>query len=278
LWSVFDAVGREIQRLPQAEPIAGLTSLDNLLYVLRRKKSSEQVEVYDIDSYRLQRYLTVRGLGIVFDIVACAYNRCAYISDSSHKYVHKIALSGDTITHWPVNDEPHGLSVSLTHGVLVTCCEVRKIKEFSTDGQFVREVVLPDVVSPWHSVQLSSGEFIVCHGDRDYQLHRVCLVSSDGRVVKLFGGPPGSSSQQMNLPVRLAVDENGFVFVADLNNRHVLLLSPSLTFVRQVVSGEQLTGWPRRIHLDVARQRLYVADNEHKDNKFTAGRVVVFSV
>ena len=278
MWSVFDAVGREIQRLPQAEPIAGLTSLDNLLYVLRRKKSSEQVEVYDIDSYRLQRYLTVPRLGTAYDIVACAHNRCAYISDASHKSIHKIALSGDTITHWPVNDTPNGLSVSLTHGVLVTCCVVRKIKEFTTDGQLLCEVVLPgDVVSPFQSVQLSSGEFIVCHGGRANQLHRVCLVSSNGHVVKSLGGPPGSSSQQMNAPVRLAVDKNEFVFVADFNRR-VLLLSPSLTFVRQVVSSKQLTWQPLAVHLDVNRQRLYVADNECKDNKFTAGQVVVFSV
>jgi len=152
------------------------------------------------------------------------------------------------------------------------------IKEFITDGQILREVVLPDdVVSPWHSVQLSSGEFIVCHGKSGDPLHRVCLISSDGHVVKSFGGPKGSSSQEMNVPIRLAVDKNEFVFVADFNRR-VLLLSPSLTFVRQVVSPEQLSGWPLSVHLDVDRQRLHVADNQYKASKFTAGRVVVFSV
>jgi len=298
-------VGREIQQLPRAEPVLAVTSLDNRLYLLRCQMPSQyvqQVEVYDIDSYRQLRNLTVSGLGCAFDIVACAHNRCAYISDSFVSSVHKIALSGDKITRWPVNGEPCGLSISLTHGILVTCCEARKIKEFTTDGQLLREVILPDdVVSPWHSVQLSSDEFIVCHGDLGDPLHRVCLVSSDGHVVKSFGGPKGESSQQMNLPVRLAVDENGFVFVADLNNRRVLLLSPSLTFVRDVVSSKQLTwqplavhldvigqrlyaadhalpGWPRRIHLDVTRQLLYVAYNETIDIEKTAGNVVVFSV
>jgi len=272
-------VGREIQRLPQAETVSGVTSLDNHLYMLRGSKTSKQVEVYDIDSYRLQRYLTVPRLGTAYDIVACAHNRCAYISDASHKSIHKIALSGDTITHWPVNDTPNGLSVSLTHGVLVTCRWARKIKELSTDGQLIREVVLPgDVVSLWHSVQLSSGEFIVCHGNVCDPVHRVCLVSSDGHVVKSFGGPQGSSSHEMNTPIRLAVDENEFVFVADLNNRRVLLLSPSLTFVRQGVSREQLTGWPVAVHLDVNRQRLYVGDGENEDDKWIAGQVVLFSL
>jgi len=129
-----------------------------------------------------------------------------------------------------VNDSPSGLSLSLRHNVLVTCGRVRKIKEFSTDGHLLREVVLPDdVVSPWHAVQLSSGEFVVCQGDL---LHRVCLVSSDGQVVKSFGGPEGSSSRAMNVPCRLAVNEHSFIFVVELKNHCVLLLSPSLTFVR----------------------------------------------
>jgi len=188
-------------------------------------------------------------------------------------------LSGDTITRWPVNNKLNGLSLSHTHGVLVTCRDVRKIKEFNTDGQLLREVVLPDdVISPFHSVQLPSGEFIVCHGDLDDPVHRVCLVSSDGHVVKSFGGPQGSSNQEMNLPVRLDVGENEFVFVLDVNNRRVLLLSPSLTFVRQVVSREQLTGRPCRIHLDVTRQLLYVAHNEKIDSEFTDGTVIVFSM
>jgi len=280
LLSVYDAVGCVIRRLPEAEPVRGVTSLDNHLFVLRGNKSSEQVEVYDINSYHLQHYLTVTGLGIAYDIVASAHNRCIYISDFSHNVhkIRKIASSGDTITQWPVNDYASGLSLSLTHGVLVTCGDVRKIKEFSTDGQLLREVVLPDdVVSPRHSVQLSNGEFVVCHGP----VHRVCLVSSDGQVVKSFGGPKGAGDQEMNVPARLAVDENEFVFVVDSDNScrgRVLLLSPSLTFLHQVVSREQLTGCPQSVYLHLNRQHLYVADNDYEDDKCTAGRVVVFKV
>jgi len=270
-------VGRVIQTLPEGEPVWGVTSLDNHLYVLRENKSSEQIEVYDIDSYRLLRYLTVPELGIRRDIVACRHNRCAYISDWSHNSVHRVALSDATVTQWPVNDKPAGLSLTYTHGVLVTCWEVHKIKEFSTDGQLLHVLTLPqDVVSPLHTIQLSSEQFVVCHGDA--QLHRVCLIGSDGSVVKSFGGPPGSGSQQMNMPVHLAVDRNEFVFVVDMNNDRVLLLSSQLTYVRDVVSREQLRWKPIRVHLDSGRGRLYVADNEYKHSKFTAGRVVVVSV
>jgi len=40
-----------INTLPEGEPVGGVTSLDNRLYVLRSNKFSEQIEVYDIDTY-----------------------------------------------------------------------------------------------------------------------------------------------------------------------------------------------------------------------------------
>jgi len=223
--------------------------------------------------------LTVPGLGNRSDIVACGYNRCAYISDYSHNSVHRVALSDATVTHWPVNDRPIGLSLTCIHSVLVTCNLVHKIKEFSTNGQLLNELTLPqDVVSPWHTVQLSSGQFIVCHAKLDDPLHRVCLIGSDGTVVKSFGGPPGSCSQQLNVPVHMAVDRNEFVYVSDLNNRRVSLLSPTFAFVREVLSRERLKGNAVRLHVDSDRRHLYVADNERKDDKGTTGRVVVVSV
>ena len=76
----------------------------------------------------------------------------------------------------------------------------------------------------------------------------------------------------------LAVDNNEFVFVADLIDPRVTLLSPTLNYIRQVVSRDKLKWYPHRLHLDVQRRRLYVANNEIKDDKVISGRVVVFSV
>jgi len=265
-----------IQTLPEGEPVDGVTSLDNHLYVLRGNKSSEQIEVYDIESYLLVNCLTVPGLGaVVRDIVACRNNRCAYISDWSRNSVRRVALPDATVKRWPVNDEPAGLSLTRRHGVLVTCREVRKIKEFSTDGQLLHVLILPqDVVSPWHAVQLSSGQFVVCHGVGADPLHRVCLIGSDGSVVvKSFGGQKGSGIQCINTPAHLAVDRDEFVFVVDAGNRRVSLLSPQFAYVREVVSCEQLWRRPLRVHLDCDAERLYVAHGT-----FRAGRVDVVSV
>jgi len=44
------------------------------------------------------------------------------------------------------------------------------------------------------------------------------------------------------------------------------------------VCSYDLKGAPGKLCLDTQRRRLYLADNEFKDGKWIAGRVVLFSV
>jgi len=76
----------------------------------------------------------------------------------------------------------------------------------------------------------------------------------------------------------LAVDDNEFVFVVDIDGRRVTSLSRTLEYLRKVVSRDKLVGWPVRLCIDTQRQVLYVAENDWKDYKWSAGRVRVFSV
>jgi len=267
--------------MSDGQPVVGVTSLGEEIYLLRPKRV-DQVEVYDVISYRLLRCLSVPNAREFFDMTSCANLLCLYISDPSVKCIHRLDLHGNA-EQWPVSDAPDGLSVNANHNLIVTCSEVRKIKDFSPRGELLRDVILPDdVTNPLHAIQLTSGQFIVCHGCADDPVHRVCKISSDGRhVVQSHGGQPGSDTGQYNVPVHLAVDDNEFVFVVDCGNRRVTLLSPTLEYVRQVVSRDQLKwGRPLRQCLDVQRRRLYVADKkwDYDKNTYTAGRVVVFSV
>jgi len=47
-----------VRTLPEGKPVCGVTSLGDEIYLLRDKLSDE-VEVYDVISYRLLRCLTV---------------------------------------------------------------------------------------------------------------------------------------------------------------------------------------------------------------------------
>ena len=268
-----------IQTLPAGEPVWGVASLDNHLYILR-EKSSAQLEVYDINSYRMLHRWTLPGLGVVRDIVACGHNRCAYISNWSQNCIHRVPLPVATVTRWPVHDAPTGLSLTYhRHNVLVTCATVCKIKEFSTDGQLLHVLTLPQHFgSLMHAVKLSNGYFVVCHGKANDPSYRVCLIGSDGSVVKSLCGPEGTGGQPSYSPWHMAVDGNEFVFLVDVKRCRVSVLTPQLAFVREVVSREQLQLCPVRVHLDSNKGRLYVAVNDAKGGKFTAGKVVVIGI
>jgi len=271
-------VGQVVHTLNEGEVVCGMTSLAGEIYVLR-PKGCDEVEVYDVITYRLQRCLDVPNLRGVADMTSCEHYCCIYISDGTVECIHRLDAQG-AATQWPVYDRPWGLSVNAEHNLLITCRRARKIKEFTTDGHIVRTVGLPgDVINPWHTVQVRSGQFIVCHGGSGDAVHRVCMISADGRhIVHSHGGQLGSDTGQYNGPVHLAVDNDEFVFVVDMYNRRVTLLSPTLYYVRQVVSSDQLKWRPVCVYLDTHKRFLYVAENELKDVKDTAGRVVVFSV
>ena len=272
-----------VPTLGNGEPVWGVTLLAGELYLLRDKEHDE-VEVYDIATYSLQRSITlppkIRGYG---DMTSCEHYRCVYIGDHADECVHRLDVQGSiTLTRWVVNDRPTGLSVNTQHLVIVACRRAHKIKQYSTHGDFLWELPQSDkVVSPQHAIQTHSGQFIVCHGGPDDAVNRVCMISADGHdIVHSHGRWRGLRTNQYDVPTRLAVDSDESVFVVDFNNRRVTLLSPTLKYVRQVVSRDQLKGEPVRLCLDIQQRHLYIAVNEcnREQDMYTAGRVMMFSV
>jgi len=125
---------------------------------------------------------------------------------------------------------------------------------------YLRAITLQsDIKGPRHAVQLTTGQFVVCHGFSDDDLHRVCLVDDECKVTRSYGGQPGTDVGQLNTPLHLAVDEDSqFVFVADHCNRRVVLLSPTLEFVRYFI--ERLS-CPDQLFLHHTTRRLYVVSD-----------------
>ena len=156
-----------------------MTSLGVEVFLLRATKLRDQVEVYDVITYRLLRYIILPNLrcGGLADMTSCEHYHCVYIADHIVVCIHRVDAQGGATTQWPVNDKPAGLSVTKAHNVLVTCDVVRKIKEFSSHGDLLREMTLPDdVITPCHAIQLTSGQYVVCHGgDGDVAVHRDLL-------------------------------------------------------------------------------------------------------
>jgi len=273
---------QDVHAIAEGGPVIAVTSLGYGIYVLKPERRN-QVEVYDVVTERLQRRLTVPNThGRFADMTSCEHHLCVYISAHIDECVHRVDLDGEVLA-WAVEGKPCGLSVNKAHHLLVTCADYSQIKEFSSHGDYIRRVILPcEVVNPWHAIQLTKGQFVVCHGAENDIVHRVCVMSYKGffksKIVHSHGGLRGSDNGQHNVPSHLAVDDNEFVFVADVINRRVTLLTPTLKDIRQVVSRDKRSWRPRRLHFDSRRRRLYVAENQTNDNMIPSGRVVVFSV
>jgi len=144
--------------------------------------------------------------------------------------------------------------------LLVTCQRPNKLVELSAEnGQCVREIALQsDIVRPRHGVQLTNGQFGVCHGSYN-RLHRVCTVDGDGKVIRSYSDQIGSDADQLNMPSHVALDKDSqFIFVANGINRKVMLLSPTLNFVCNYRKGNTR---PCRLYLDHATHRLYVGQS-----------------
>ena len=206
-----------------------MTSNDDELFVLLVRQHDSQVAVYSINNYQLLRHLNLPGLKphVNNDMTSCVRHKCLYMSDFANRCIHRYDLTNSSActtkgpvstrrSKWQVPGKPIGLSLTLNCNLLVTCRGRRdKLVELSVDsGLCVREIALQsDIVNPWHGVQLTTGQFVVCHSQWDDNLHGVCVVGDDGKVTRSYGGQRGSDVGQLRCPCHLAVDKDSqFIF------------------------------------------------------------------
>jgi len=84
-------------------------------------------------------------------------------------------------------------------------------------------------------------------------------VDDEGKVTRSYGGQGGPGDLQLNFPCHLAVDEDSqLIFVADNHNGRVVLLSPTLEFVRYLRLGLRR---PKRLYIHHNTRSLYAHVN-----------------
>jgi len=239
--------------------VQAVTTLDDDVFVVRSR--CQQVEVYDAVTLTLQRPISVPGLGPwSHGITACARNRCIYLSAEDNNNVHRAELSGsNAVKKWSVARQPRGLSVNKARNLVVAYGGANKLQEYTTHGTLVREICLQaGVKSPWHAIQLSTGDYVVS------QLTSpgvVSVVGVDGQVVHSYGQSQTSDVGQMKYPRSLAVTKNEDILVADEGNNRILSINRSTGCVQELaLSVDGGIQRPRGLCLDESRGRLYVGE------------------
>jgi len=239
--------------------VTGVTSLGDDVFIIRHHDHSQQVEVYDVMTFTLQRRLSVPGLHSE-GLAACASNKCLYASDYRDDCIHRVELTGSSaVTKWSVGRFPRGLTVNSAKNVIVVIEGKRKLQEFTTHGTLLQSIQLqPDIEYPRQVIELTSGHFVISHVGTH---RRVCLLDAQGAVVGSYGGAPGSDLTKMRGPEGLAVDKHGNILVADADNNRLLVLDHSLTSAHEMsVSVDGGLEWPFSLWYDKSRGRLYIGE------------------
>ena len=242
--------------IPGDTVVNAVNSLDESVYVVRSDK--KEVEIYDAATFTLQRRLPVPGIcQYVSGIAACSRNKCLYLSDWKKPSIHRVDLATDASKKWPVAEKPEGLSVNRDHNVLVACLTDNKLQEYTTDGRLVREICLP-VGSPWHAIQLSTGDYVVSHCESPGV---VSVVGVDGGLLRSYGPAGSSDVGPMKSPRSLAITNHGDILVADQGNNRILAIKSSLTRVQLfLVPADIKLQEPCALYLDETRDRLYIGE------------------
>lgn len=246
-----------LHTFPKAEDVRGVTLLNNELYVLRQRHIN-QVDIYSATDFNPLRPLSVPGLESTCftDLASCAKQKCLYMSDFCNSCIHRVGLD-HSVRRWLVQKGPWGLKVTRNGSLLVTCSDEagkngKLIELVGDSGKPLREVTLQaDIVSPWHATLLDNGRYLVCHGYM-HTKSRLTQDTGEGKVI-------GSNTGELKEPRHLAVDDDGFVLVADSWNDRIAVFDPSLNYVCDVMG--HMPSRPERLCFDEVTRRLYVGQS-----------------
>jgi len=254
------------QVIPNAgNKVGGVATLGNEVFVIRW--NSQQIDVYNDNTFTRKRHIKVQGLGPKpCGLAACGTNKCLYASDTENDIVHRVQLSGkNTVLQWSTARQPTGITVNSANNVVVVTVGERKLQEFTTGGILLQNIQLqPDIEQPRGVIEVCNGFYVVSY---EGLMHRVCLLDvgfvdlagGRGTVLRRYGTKTGSGLTKLNGPAGLAVDKHGNILVADKDNNRLLVLDSSLTRAHKIAVSGRLKG-PFSVWYDPSRARLYIGE------------------
>ena len=163
------------------------------------------------------------------------------------------------------------MSINKRGNIAVSCNDLDTIFEYTPTGNCVRKITV-DAINKTirglrHAIQLDDDRFLICHANAKTH-NRVCIIDSNGKMLRSYGGRTGSEMGQMNYPCYLAFNgQEGFIFVADRNNNRIIQLDLALEFVKEIIPGSEGLKQPKRMHLHEKSNRLYTAEYFKSDFK-----------
>ena len=244
--------------IPNQESVRGIAVSGNEIFVIFTE--SKKVKIFD-HALTTLKSLTVHELEDPWDITYS--DSFLYIGEKSLNRVRKVSFhpsrpSSTCVDTFPVQGFPVALSATNSGNIIVVCKSSEEIREYSPMGRIVVQIPLPgSVISPCHAIRTGDRYLISHQGD----LHRVCLVDSEGNLKESYGSSPGSGVGQLDHPQHLAQTAKGYFLVLELCGfTRFTILNADLKFVRYDQRFSFVDGICERFCVDSVRGKILVAD------------------
>jgi len=214
----------------------GVTQLHDVVFVVCYGSST--ILRFNATTHQRLTDIVVKDLEVPRDIAACEQTSHVYVAE--YECIWRVSADGADIKHWLPKSldgtfRPWTLSVTSTR-LLVTSRLTKQLMQFDADGNELRRVHLPYYMDLRHAVESPTGTFIVGH-DNTQLGRQVSEVNTGGEVLRQI---TGSRLSSLGGPIHVAVDSHGNIFVADCDNRRILLLDAHLTLRRVIIDEHQL--------------------------------------
>lgn len=258
----------------------GVAKFDDHLYVLCREPNS--VKVFRINggenSFSAAGEIGLNETKLPVDMAADGRDRLLYIADSNSVCVWRVTVDENRVDRWLSNTgSPFTISVC-TDGCLLMARwgSPSTLETFFVADARPRDVVrLPmDVAHPLHSVETSTGSFVVVHTWRPSGDKSVCEVNRSGEILHRFPLPVDSvRTEVVRLmdPRHVTRDSSDRVFVADYRGHGVLVFSRDLQTCDRLTSEDQGFQLPRRLYYDAISDDVIIAQHGGRQDVFQFG-------
>jgi len=217
--------------------VLGVTQLHDVVFAVCNRSST--CFRFNATTHQRLTDVDIQDLEDPRDIAACEQTSGVYLADS--ECIWRVSADGADMKHWlPKSPDdtfkPWRLSVTSTR-LLVTSLGAKQLMQFDANGNELRRVHLPDYMDPSHAVETPTGTIIVSYRNTQLKQGQVSEVNTGGEVLRQF---TGSRLPSLGRPEHVAVDSHGNVFVADCDNRRILLLDAHLKLRRVIIDEHQL--------------------------------------
>lgn len=229
----------------------GVTKLRNEIYLLCQGYTpSHVIRVFeDRNPFPFRKKFNIAEITEPEDIVSCEKENCLYVFDyDEKKCVWKITREKDDeykITKWLTTDyELSAMSMSREGQLLLVNNSPSSLMIYGSDAKLIHFVKLSRIIrTPIHLVETSIGNFIILHycweneddeeswssGGTGLLLWAITELTRDGHtVVSRFIPTNGTQSLP---PIRLSLDTDDRLLVADFGFGRVILLDSSLNLI-----------------------------------------------